>query len=219
MRQPLLLSSVLTRFVRPSFGRIAAASACVVVFGATLGACGGDTLGVATTVVNVTPTNFATIPPVASTAPGTTTTLPAGAVGSEQTYVVQSGDTPIMVASKYGISVTALLAYNAMVSPSQFPYPGETLKIPPSAVTPASTNPPAGGTTAPGATTAPVAVGPGCGTRPAGTYTIQKGDSFYSIKTKFCVSYSSLLTANNWPDINTTVLLPGQVINMPAAGS
>ena len=214
MRQPLLLSSVFTRFVRPSIGRIAAASACLVVFGATLGACGGDTLGVATTVVNVTPTNFATIPPVASTAPGTTTTLPAGAVGAEQTYVVQSGDTPIKVACKYGISVTALLAYNAMVSPSQFPYPGETLNIPPSAVTPASTTPPAGGTTAPNAP-----VGPGCGTRPAGTYTIQKGDSFYGIKTKFCVSYSSLLTANNWPDINTVVLLPGQTINMPAAGS
>ena len=220
MREPLLLSSVFTRFVRPTIGRFAAVSACLVVFGATLGACGGDTLGVATTVVNVTPTNFATIPPVASTAPGTTTTLPPGAAGAEQTYVVQSGDTPIKVASKYGISVTALLAYNAMVSPSQFPYPGETLKIPPSAVTPAATTAPTdGGTATPAATTAPAAVGPGCGTRPAGTYTIQKGDSFYGIKTKFCVSYSSLLTANNWPDINTTVLLPGQVINMPAAGS
>jgi LysM repeat protein len=146
--------------------------------------------------------------------------LPAGAVGAEQTYVVQSGDTPIKVASKYGISVTALLAYNAMVSPSQFPYPGETLKIPPSAVTPASTVAPTpGATTAPGGTAAPGPVGPGCGTRPAGTYTIQKGDSFYAIKTKFCVSYASLLTANGWPDINTVVLLPGQTINMPAAGS
>lgn len=220
MRQPLLLSSVLSRFVRPSFGRSFAAVACLAVFGSTLSACGGDTLGVATTVVNVTPTNFATIPPVASTAPGTTTTLPAGAVGAEQTYVVQSGDTPIKVASKYGISVTALLAYNAMVSPSQFPYPGETLKIPPSAVTPASTVAPTpGATTVPGGTAAPGPVGPGCGTRPAGTYTIQKGDSFYAIKTKFCVSYASLLTANGWPDINTVVLLPGQTINMPAAGS
>ena len=220
MRQALLLSFVFTSFIRPSFGRIAAASVCMVAFASTVSACGGDTLGVATTVVNVTPTNFATIPPVASTAPGTTTTLPPGAAGSEQTYVVQSGDTPIKVASKYGISVTALLAYNAMVSPSQFPYPGETLKIPPSAVTPVATTPPAGGTTAPGATTAPAGpVGPGCNNRPAGTYIIQKGDSFYSIKTKFCVSYASLLSANGWPDINTTVLLPGQTINMPASGS
>ncbi len=196
-----------------------AASVCLVTCGSTITACGGDTLGVATTVVNVTPTNFATIPPVASTAPGTTSTLPAGAVGAEQTYVVQSGDTPIKVASKYGISVSTLLAYNAMVSTEQFPYPGETLKIPPSAVTPASTTPPAGGTTVTGATTAPGPVGPGCNNRPAGTYVIQKGDSFYSIKTKFCVSYSSLLSANNWPDINTVVLLPGQTINMPASGS
>jgi LysM repeat protein len=206
------------RFTPVVIGRIVAVSACVVAFSSVAASCGGDTLGVATTVVNVTPTNFATIPPVASTAPGTTTTLPAGAVGSEQTYVVQQGDTPIKVASKYGISVTTLLAYNAMVSPSQFPYPGETLKIPPSAVTPAATTAPTGGATT-GATTAPGPVGPGCGTRPAGTYIIQKGDSFYSIKTKFCVSYASLLSANGWPDINTTVLLPGATINMPAAGS
>lgn len=208
---------------RTSIGRAVAAVACVTLAGTFMSACGGDTLGVATTVVNVTPTNFATIPPVASTAPGTTTTLPAGAVGSEQTYVVQAGDTPLQVANKYGISLTALLAYNALVSPAQFPYPGETLKIPPQAVAPAATVAPTPGAApgaTPGATTAPTgAVGPGCGTRPAGTYTIQKGDSFYAIKTKFCVSYQSLLTANNWPDINTVVLLPGQTINMPAAGS
>lgn len=204
---------------RTTIGRAVAAIACAAMAGTFMSACGGDTLGVATTVVNVTPTNFATIPPVASTAPGTTTTLPAGAVGSEQTYVVQQGDTPLQVANKYGISLTALLAYNALVSPAQFPYPGETLKIPPQAVAPAATTAPAPGTPT-GATTAPSGVvGPGCGTRPAGTYTIQKGDSFYALKTKFCVSYQALLTANNWPDINTVVLLPGQAINMPAAGS
>ena len=219
MLQALLLEVVLTSRFRISIGRAVAAVACVSLAGTFMSACGGDTLGVATTVVNVTPTNFATIPPVASTAPGTTTTLPAGAVGSEQTYVVQAGDTPLQVANKYGISLTALLAYNALVSPAQFPYPGETLKIPPQAVAPAASVAPTPGAPT-GATTAPTgAVGPGCGARPAGTYTIQKGDSFYAIKTKFCVSYQSLLTANNWPDINTVVLLPGQTINMPAAGS
>ena len=204
--------------VRSSIGRAVVAVVCVSLFGTFVSSCGADTLGVATTVVNVTPTNFATIPPVASTAPGTTSTLPLGAVGSEQSYVVQAGDTPIGVATKYGISVTALLAYNAMVSPQQFPYPGETLKIPPQATAPAATTAP-GTPATPGVTAAPAPVGPGCGTRPAGTYVIQKGDSFYAIKTKFCVSYSSLLTANNWPDINTVVLLPGATINMPAAGS
>lgn len=182
--------------------------------------CGGDTLGVATTVVNVTPTNFATIPPVASTLPGTTTTLASNAVGTETVYTVVAGDSPLAVANKYGISLTTLLAYNAMVSPAQFPYPGQTLRIPPQAVlAPADSNAtpsnPANSAT-PGAPAAPV--GPGCGTRPAGTYTIAANDSFYRIQKNFCVSLGSLLTVNNWPD-SSQLLLPGQVINIPAAGS
>jgi LysM repeat protein len=173
-------------------------------------------LGVATTVVNVTPTNFATIPPVASTAPGTTTTLPANAVGQESSYTVQAGDSPISVASKYNISVTTLLAYNAWVDPSQFPYPGTVIKIPASAiVNPAPSNPGAGGTAAPG-----VKVKAGCENHTAGSYTIQSGDSLWLIQNKFksCFTITALLNANNWPDQQSVVLLQGQAINIPAAG-
>lgn len=199
-----------------SVGRFIAVAACLVgasVFGS---ACGGDTLGVATTVVNVTPTNFATIPPVASTAPGTTTTLPANAVGQESSYTVQAGDSPISVASKYNISVTTLLAYNAWVDPSQFPYPGTVIKIPASAiVNPAPSNPGAGGTAAPG-----VKVKAGCENHTAGSYTIQSGDSLWLIQNKFksCFTITALLNANNWPDQQSVVLLQGQAINIPAAG-
>jgi LysM repeat protein len=210
----------LSRFRIP-IGQAVAASACVLA--ATLGAsaCGGDTLGVATTVVAVTPTNFATIPPVASTAPGTTTTLPANAVGAEQDYTVVAGDSPLAVASKFNIALTTLLAYNGWVSPAQFPYPGTIIKIPANAIAPAPV-PVAPGSTTPADPAAPAApAGPasaGCGTRPAGTYEIQKGDSFYGIYKKFCVSPSALLAANNWAD-NSVVLLVGKVINIPAAGS
>ena len=191
----------------------------VSVFGVSViaASCGNDTLGVATTVVNVTPTNFATIPPVASTLPGTTTSLPANAVGTEQIYVVKAGDSPLAVANKYSISLTALLAYNGWVSPAQFPYPGSEIKIPPQAVLqqPDSSTPtPGGGTTAP--------AGPassGCGTRPAGTYVVQKNDSLWGIKEKFCVSMSSLLAANGWESATTAVVLLGQTIQIPAAGS
>ncbi len=212
-RNHLLLGSVLNLASRVRIGRSVCVVACVgaaSVFGA---ACGGDTLGVATTVVNVTPTNFATIPPVASTAPGTTTTLPTGAVGEETLYTVLPGDSPIAVANKFNISVTTLLAYNAWVTPAQFPYPGTQIKIPPQAVVNPNTSVPAGGTQAP---TGPATAG--CGTRPAGTYVIQSGDSFYSIRTKFCVSLGALLSANGWADSSVT-LLPGQQINIPAAGS
>lgn len=180
--------------------------------------CGGDTLGVATTVVNVTPTNFATIPPVASTAPGTTTTLPAGAIGEERTYTVQSGDSPLAVANKFSISLTTLLAYNGWVTASQFPYPGEIVRIPPQAVE----NPAAGtggtGTATGGSGTGGGPAAAGCGTRPAGTYKVQSNDSLFKIRQKFCVSLGALLNANGWVD-SSVVLLPGQTINIPAAGS
>jgi LysM repeat protein len=209
---------LLTRII-PKSKPTSLALALVMVSAFGFVSCGGDTLGVATTVVNVTPTNFATIPPVASTLPGTTTTLPSNAVGTETVYTVVDGDSPLAVANKFGISLTTLLAYNGYVTPSQFPYPGQTLKIPPQAVVApvdpnAVTNP-----ATPGATTAPAApVGPGCGNHPAGTYTIAKNDSFYKIEKNFCVTLGALLTANNWPD-SSQILLPGQVINIPAAGS
>ena len=199
-----------------SIGRIIAVVTCVVVTSVFGAACSGDTLGVATTVVNVTPTNFATIPPVASTAPGTTSTLPAGALGSETTYTVQLGDSPISVASKYNISVTTLLAYNAWVDPKQFPYPGTIIKIPASAVVnPTQNTTSAGGTAAPG-----VKVKPGCENHTAGTYSIQSGDSLWLIQNKFksCFTITALLNANNWSDVQSVVLLQGQSINIPAAG-
>jgi peptidoglycan endopeptidase LytE len=192
--------------------------ASVVVVSIAGASCGGDTLGVATTVVNVTPTNFATIPPVASTLPGTTTSLPANAVGTEQVYVVKAGDSPLAVANKYSISLTALLAYNGWVSPAQFPYPGSEIKIPPQAVVrPTEPTDSAGGTSNSTAPTGPASGG--CGTRPAGTYEIQSGDSIFSIRRKFCVSLAALLSANGWADSGSVTIFPGQTIQIPPANS
>ena len=199
---------------------IATSAVAVGLFAASLGACGQDTLGVATTVVAVTPTNFATIPPVQSTLPGSTTTLPTNAIGAEQLYTVASGDSPLGVANKYGIALETLLAYNGWVSPSQFPYPGTQIRIPPSAIEPTITDA-AGGTggtdTGTGGGTAQPS-DPGCGTRPAGTYTVQKNDTIFGIRRKFCVSLAGLLSANNWAS-SSVVIVPGDVINIPASGS
>lgn len=207
--------------------RASFAIACVLAATAGLAACGGDTLGVATTVANVTPTNFATIPPVASTAPGTTTTLPTNAVGSETTYIVQPGDSPLAVANKYNISLTTLLAYNGWVTAAQFPYPGETVRIPANAVvnpgqstggTGTGTGAGTGTGSGTGTGTGTGAATTGCGNRQAGTYKVQSNDSLYKIRQKFCVSLGALLSANGWAD-SAVVLLPGDVINIPAAGS
>lgn len=202
---------------------IATSAVAVGLFAASLGACGQDTLGVATTVVAVTPTNFATIPPVQSTLPGSTTTLPTNAIGAEQLYTVASGDSPLGVANKYGIALETLLAYNGWVSPSQFPYPGTQIRIPPSAIEPTITDAATGtgGTTGgTGGTDSGTAQpsDPGCGTRPAGTYTVQKNDTIFGIRRKFCVSLASLLSANNWAS-SSVVIVPGDVINIPASGS
>lgn len=175
-----------------------------------MGSCGVDVSGSATTVVPIGPTNFATIPPVQTTLPNTTTTLPPGAIGVEQEYIVQAGDSPIKVATTFGITVTELLAWNGLVAATQFPYPGRKLKIPPSAQV-VSTN------VQQTVTASPVGK-PGCGNRPEGTYEVAQGDSLYVIMKKFCVSMTSLLAANRWSSIDV-FLYAGMKITIPAAGS
>lgn len=181
-----------------------------LAFVVVLSACGVDASGTATTIVPIGPTDFATIPPAVTTIAPVVTTLPPGAVGVEQIYVVQAGDSPIRVANTFGISVEQLLSWNGLVSTSQFPYPGRQLKIPPSAqITVNQTQ----------QTVVANPVGqPGCGSRPAGTYEVQAGDSFSAIRSKFCVSTTALLAANQWPSVEV-FLFPGMKINIPPAGS
>jgi len=177
-----------------------------------LSACGGDVGGTATTVVPIAPTDFATIPPVITTAPQSNTTLPPGSVGVEQTYVVELGDSPIKLATMYGISVEELLMYNGWVSVTQFPYPGQSLRIPPTAKT--TTDQAMSQTTL----TPQGPAGQGCGSRPAGTYEVQPGDSLSLIGSKFCVKIAALMAANGWFDANSVQLFAGQSIVIPAVG-
>ena len=177
-----------------------------------LASCGGEVGGTATTVVPVAPTNFATIPPVITTVPNIPTTLPPGSVGVEQSYTVELGDSPIKLATLYGISVEELLMYNGWVSVTQFPYPGQSVRIPPTAKT----------TTAQAISNTTVApqgaAGQGCGARPAGTYEVQQGDSLSLIGSKFCVKIAALMAANGWMDPAGVQLFAGQSIVIPAVG-
>jgi LysM repeat protein len=162
-------------------------------------------------VVAVESTNFQTIPPVSPTTVPVTTTLPIGAVGVEQSYTVRPGDSPSLVATLFGLTMSELLMYNGLVASGQFPFPGAIIKVPPSAMV-----------LNPVITVAPdVAAGPavaGCDARPAGTYQIAPGDSIYVIRKKFCVSLAALLAANNWPSQSVNIR-PGQIINIPASGT
>jgi LysM repeat protein len=47
---------------------------------------------------------------------------------------------------------------------------------------------------------------------------VQSGDSVFTIRRKFCVSLAGLLSANNWAS-SSVVIMPGDVINIPASGS
>lgn len=196
---------------RPRLTKRSATVHAAVVLGFSFFAvsCANDISGSATTVVAVNPTAFQTIPPLITTIPVVSTTLPIGAVGVEQSYVVRPNDSPIAVANLFGITVAELLAWNGLVSAAQFPYAGQTLKIPPTAmvlnpVVPIAPDATAGESTA------------GCDARPAGTYRVQRGDSIFSIRKKFCVSQGALLAANGWPSTDVTIVA-GQVINIPPA--
>ncbi|NDG77723.1 MAG: LysM peptidoglycan-binding domain-containing protein [Acidimicrobiia bacterium] len=123
---------------------------------------------------------------------------------------MQAGDSPILVANLFGISVEQLLSWNGLLSTSQFPYPGRQLKIPPSASKTVNQ-------TEQTVVANPVGK-PGCGDRPAGTYEVQAGDSFSAIRTKFCVSTNALLAANQWASVDV-FLFPGKKINIPPAGT
>ena len=186
-------------------------SAAILSIVLLIAACSNDTSGTATTVVPVGPTDFATIPPAQSTLPIVNTTLPPGSVGVEQDYVVRPGDSPILVANLFGVNVSELLAWNGLVASSQFPYPGQNLKIPPTAMI---NNPQI--VIAPTGSAEPST--PGCDPRPAGTYKIARGDSIYSIRKKFCVSLGALLGANGWGS-SDALIQAGQIINIPASGS
>jgi LysM repeat protein len=182
----------------------------LIVAACVLTSCGVDVSGSATTVVPIGPTDFATIPPVQTTLPNTTTTLPPGAVGVEQIYTVQAGDSPNLVANLFGITVTELLAWNGLISATQFPYAGRKLRIPPSAQVVSSN--------VQQTTVANVVGKPGCGNRPAGTYEIAQGDSLFVIIKKFCVSMTALLAANQWSSVDVFIY-QGMKVNIPAAGT
>lgn len=106
-----------------------------------------------------------------------------------RTYTVQRGDTMYQIAQRFGVSLDALLRANPQISNPNNITPGQVINIPTEA------QPPGGQ-----------------------TYTVQRGDTLYSIAQRFGISLNALLAAN--PQItDPSRISPGQVINIPVSGA
>ena len=154
---------------------------------------------VGTVVAGATATSAATTPeptlppptsppptavPVATAVPApTATTAPSG---GQTTHTVKAGEWLFSIARKFGVSPYALAQANGIGAPYTI-RPGQVLVIP------------SGGTV-------PV---PG----PAGTYTVQRGDTIYSIARKLGKTPSAIINANNL--VNPNFIFPGQVLRIP----
>ncbi len=197
---------------------IAASAGLVLLAACSSG--GGSGSGATTTSAS---TAFSTIPIATTTtvaaAPGqgggtadSTATGAAGAGGS--TYTVVSGDYPIGIAKKLGVTLQALLDANGMTLSSFNLVPGQKLKIP--AATAASTTAPGGstpaasssGTTVPATTTTIAPDAPG-------TYTVRANDGWSIIASRLGVSADDLAAFNDMT-LNS-VLIPGMKLKIPPA--
>ncbi|MDP2871642.1 MAG: SafA/ExsA family spore coat assembly protein [Bacillota bacterium] len=107
-------------------------------------------------------------------------------------YVVQSGDTMFLIAQRFGVTLSALIAANPQIPNPNLIFPGQRICVP--AHTPAPSP-------------------PSC---PGGfIYVVQSGDTMFKIAQRFGVTLSALIAAN--PQIpNPNLIFPGQRICVPA---
>lgn len=107
-------------------------------------------------------------------------------------YTVQAGDSLSAIAATCGVGYPALLAANPAITTPDFITPGQVINIP--------------------TASSPIPV-----TGAAGTYTVKEGDSLSLIAFNNNVGLLALEQAN--PLItNPDLIIPGQVINLPASG-
>lgn len=125
---------------------------------------------------------------------------------SNSVYVVKPGEWLSRIATKNGVTLKALLAVNGFER-STVIHPGQVIKLPGSSNVSAGSN---NGST-PGSTpkASTVAVG--------GTYVVKSGDFFARIASRNGVSVKDLLAVNGFG--RSTVIHPGQVINLPTGAA
>ena len=153
----------------------------------------------------------------ASTTPAPAETpAPAPSTGGGN-YTVQAGDSYWRIANKYGISISELQRLNG--TSNYFLYPGQSIKVPgggAAAETPAPTPAPVSQTPAPAESPAPAAAetpapaANNASQASGGSYTVQAGDTLYSIARRNGVDVYKLIANNG----GSHFIQIGQVISL-----
>jgi LysM repeat protein len=129
-----------------------------------------------------------------------TTTTPNSNTASQGTYTVKSGDSVWLVADKHGMSMDELVRLNGIQD--NFIYPGQTLNV-------------AKGNSA--STSTPTPSTPSkANTGGQGTYTVQSGDSVWSVADKHGMTMDELIRLNG---IQDNFIYPGQTLTVSKGDS
>jgi LysM repeat protein len=209
------------RRFRRRASRLGAVTGPLVVGAMLLGACGGSDDGAteSTIALSQESTAFVVRPPVTTVAVVDTTPTEGQVSTAAQEYTIQSGDYPLGVATRFGVTLEELVAFNEWASADEFPFPGTVIQIPPGATIPAATTTTIAAATPGGATatTAPAATIPDAGDNCGeGEYTIVEGDYEGKVASNFDVTVEALRAANAstsgygafYPGL--TIVIPGK---------
>ena len=162
------------------------------------------------TALPPTPTSTA-LPPTATPTSVPPTATPQAKIGTggaeESSYTVESGDNWYSIAKRYGITQEALAAANG-TTPSDILQVDQKLRIPLANTEQAASSQPA--PKAPSATTQATAV-----STPQ-SYTVQRGDNWFSIAKRFGVTQESLAAYNGRTP--SDILQVNQKLRIPAVG-
>lgn len=150
---------------------------------------GGDNLYKIATKYNLTVDDLVNYNDLATTnlSIGQQLLIPVQKTNETQTYIVKSGDTLYSIASKYGTSVNSLKNYNNLTT--NVLSIGQKLNIPATSEQTSSNYL---------------------------DYVVKKGDSLYSIASKYNTSVSDIMKINN---LNTSLLNIGMVLKIPVKSS
>ena len=168
-----------------------------------LSSCGGSESGATQSTLDLSAASTAfVVRPPATTEPPTDTLAaddPDAIVEGTQEYTVQSGDAPYVLVTRFGVTLEDLLGVNEWTDPSQFPFPGTVILIPPGgkSVTAVTATSDSGTATATDTEATPAETIPDAGDNCSqGTYTLVDGDYPGKVASKFDVTVDALNAAN-----------------------